>query len=341
MSGSHSRELFDAYRHSITNAPGITVCLHANVTQIEVTPDGRAVSGLEVRTLDGKRHHARADQYILATGGIENARVLLLSNATAPNGVGNDRGLVGRYFGGHLNASADGGANGGTSGVLFTEVRQSLDLYTTDDIRKVWGIWNATPGAQRRLQLPNVWVAFTRGDAATSSERAALTLARSVRVPAPTAAGEFVPARIMAEQPLEARSRLTLDAESRDALGQPRIALDWRLNETYVRGVDRCVTALAGALGASGAGRLRWPLRREALLSRLNPARHHLGTTRMHTDRAQGVVDEHCRVHGVANLHIAGSSVFPTPGIVNPTLTIIALAVRLADRVRPTLGRAG
>jgi len=77
-------------------------------------------------------------------------------------------------------------------------------------------------------------------------------------------------------------------------------------------------------------GRLHWPLGRDALLSRLNPARHHLGTTRVHTDRAQGVVDEHCRVHGVANLHIVGSSVFPTPGIVNPTLTIIALAVRLA-----------
>jgi choline dehydrogenase-like flavoprotein len=342
VSGSHSREKFDAYRYSVANAPGITVCLHANVTQVEVTPDGRAVSGLEVRTLDGKRHHARADHYILATGGMENARLLLLSNATATSGVGNDRGLVGRYFGGHMNAAADGGANGATSGVLFAEVKQSLDLYTTDDIRKVWGIWNATPQAQHRLRLPNVWVAFTpRSYQATSSEQAVLTLARSVRSTRPSSDGEFVPARIMAEQPLEASSRLTLDEASRDALGQPRLSLDWRLNETYLRGMERCVAALAQTLGASGVGRLRWPLTRETLLPQLNPARHHLGTTRMHTDRAKGVVDEHCRVHGVANLHIAGSSVFPTPGIVNPTLTIIALAVRLADRLRPELRRAG
>jgi choline dehydrogenase-like flavoprotein len=342
VSGSHSREKFDAYRHSITSVPRVTVCLNANVTQIKITPDGRAVSGLEVRTLDGKKHDARADHYILATGAMENARLLMLSNVTAPNGVANDRGLVGRYFAGHLNASADGGADGPTSGVLFSEVSQSLDLYTTNDISKVWGIWNATPGAQRRLRLPNVWIAFTRRwYEATTAERGALTLARAVGSSVPKAEGDFVPVRIMTEQPLDAASRLTLDGDSRDALGQPRLRLDWHLNETYVRGMERSAAALAKSLGESGVGRLRWPLTRQALLGRLNPARHHLGTTRMHTDRAKGVVDEHCRVHGMANLHVAGSSVFPTPGIVNPTLTIIALAVRLADRLRPELRRAG
>ena len=342
VSGVHSREKFDAYRNSITTAPRVTVCLYANVTQIQLTPDGRAVTGLEVRTLDGKRHHAQADQYVLATGAMENVRLLLLSNATAPKGVGNDRGLVGGYFAGHLNASLDGAADGPTSGVLFSEVKQSLDLYTTNDLSKVWGIWNATRQAQHRLRLPNVWIAFTRRwYQATPSERSMLTLVRSVRPTAPDSEGDFVPARIMAEQPLEAASRVSLDEASRDALGQPRLALDWRLNDLYMRGMMRSATALAQALGASGVGRLRWPLTRETFLARLTPARHHLGTTRMHTDRAHGVVDEHCRVHGVANLHIAGSSVFPTPGIVNPTLTLIALAVRLADRLRPELRRAG
>jgi choline dehydrogenase-like flavoprotein len=342
VSGSHSRQKFDAFRHSITNVPRVTVCLNANVTQIKITPDGRAVAGLEVRTLDGKKHEARADHYILATGGMENARLLMLSNATAPNGVANDRGLVGRYFAGHLNASANAGADGPTSGVLFSEMAQSFDLYTTNDLSKVWGIWNATRGAQRKLRLPNVWIAFTnRWYEATASERGALTLARALRPSTPTAKGDFVPARIMTEQPLEASSRLTLDASERDALGQPRLSLDWRLNETYVRGMEKSAATLARSLGESGLGRLRWPLTRETLLGRLNPARHHLGTTRMHTDRAKGVVDEHCRVHGMENLHIAGSSVFPTPGIVNPTLTIIAMAVRLADRLRPELRRAG
>lgn len=61
---------------------------------------------------------------------------------------------------------------------------------------------------------------------------------------------------------------------------------------------------------------------------------HHMGATRMHSDPKQGVVDENCKVHGVSNLFIASSSVFPTGGYANPTLTIVALAIRVADRVK-------
>ena len=64
---------------------------------------------------------------------------------------------------------------------------------------------------------------------------------------------------------------------------------------------------------------------------------HHLGTTRMASDPKAGVVDADCRVHGVANLYIAGSSVFPTGGCANPTLTIVALALRLADYIKARL----
>jgi choline dehydrogenase-like flavoprotein len=64
---------------------------------------------------------------------------------------------------------------------------------------------------------------------------------------------------------------------------------------------------------------------------------HHMGTTRMHADARQGVVDADCRVHGVANLFIASSAVFPTGGFANPTLTIVALGIRLADHLRGKL----
>lgn len=341
VSGRHSGQKFDAYRFSVTTAPGITVCLNANVTAIRLGADGRSVAGLDIRTLGGKSHSAAADHYVLATGGMENARLLLLSNSTAPRGVGNDRGLVGRYFAGHMNVSLDGEGGGPSSGVLFPELRQSFDLYTTDDLARVWGIWNATPRGQRALRLPNTWVAFSpRGSTVTAAERGAERLVRAVGRRAPQAAGKFVPARLMAEQPPDPESRLTLDAESRDTLGHPRLRLDWKLGETYLTGVARSAAALARSLGESGAGRLRWPITREVIISRVNPARHHMSTTRMHRDPARGVVDDQCRVHGVANLHIAGSSVFPTAGIVNPTLTIVALAVRLADRLRGEL-RAG
>ncbi|WP_442939924.1 GMC family oxidoreductase [Nostoc sp.] len=61
---------------------------------------------------------------------------------------------------------------------------------------------------------------------------------------------------------------------------------------------------------------------------------HQMGATRMHVDPKQGVVNENCRVHGISNLYITGSSVFPTAGSANPTLTIVALAVRLADHIK-------
>ena len=64
---------------------------------------------------------------------------------------------------------------------------------------------------------------------------------------------------------------------------------------------------------------------------------HHMGTTRMHRDPSLGVVNQNCRVHGVANLYVAGSSVFPTAGAANPTLTITALALRLANHLKAAL----
>jgi choline dehydrogenase-like flavoprotein len=68
--------------------------------------------------------------------------------------------------------------------------------------------------------------------------------------------------------------------------------------------------------------------------ARLEGMHHHMGTTRMHDDPTQGVVDANCRVHGLNNLYIAGSSVFSTAGFANPTLTIVALAARLADHIQ-------
>ncbi len=341
VSGVQNKEKFDAYRYSTTSSPRVTVCLHANVTQVQMTSDGRAVKSLEVRTMDGRTHSAVADHYVLATGGMENARVLMLSNQTLPKGVGNDRDLVGRYFCGHLNASLDEGDKGKTTGIAIPSLASSFDLYTTGDINKVWGIWHATTRMQRKYRVPNSWIAFQpRWYDRTPSEQGVLRLANATSKPVAGGTSDFFPFRIMAEDLPNAASRLTLDTGARDALGQARLALDWRLSEGQYDGMQRTVARLAASISANGGARVRWPLTREKTLTQLSPARHHVGTTRMHTDRARGVVDEHCRVHGVANLHIAGSSVFPTSGIVNPTLTLIALAVRLSDRLRPSLRRS-
>src|SRR5690606_2803197 len=112
----------------------------------------------------------------------------------------------------------------------------------------------------------------------------------------------------------------------------------WVYSERDLDNLERSIAALGDALGAQGKGRVRFPVPREQLLSILNMSRHHMGTTRMSTDAARGVVDENCRVHGIRNLYVAGCSVFPTSGIVNPTLTIIALAMRLSDHLKRDMG---
>ena len=140
------------------------------------------------------------------------------------------------------------------------------------------------------------------------------------------------------EQAPNPESRIVLGSD-RDQLGCPRVVLRWRLTAIDKRTAHRAHEILGEDLVRAGVGRLRSALGKEGdpWPSTLRGARHHMGTTRMHTDPHRGVVDADCRVHGIANLYIAGSSVFPTSGSANPTLTIVALALRLAQHVRHRL----
>jgi choline dehydrogenase-like flavoprotein len=130
-------------------------------------------------------------------------------------------------------------------------------------------------------------------------------------------------------------------ADERDALGLPRLALDWRLSELDKRTLQVGYQAVALELGRTGLGRLQIDEWLTADLTTwtaaLDAGHHHMGTTRMSADPAQGVVDADGRVHGMANLYVAGSSVFPTRGSANPTLTIVALALRLAEHLEQRL----
>ena len=136
---------------------------------------------------------------------------------------------------------------------------------------------------------------------------------------------------IHAEQAPNAESRITLGTET-DRFGMPRVRVDWQYLAIDLDGVERALQALAADLEASGIGTLSFDAQSLAtdLLRDGAFGGHHIGTTRMADAPADGVVDRNCRVHGVENLFIAGSSVFPTSGQANPTLTILALALRLA-----------
>jgi choline dehydrogenase-like flavoprotein len=115
------------------------------------------------------------------------------------------------------------------------------------------------------------------------------------------------------------------------------VVVDWQLTDDDKSKAAVGLRLLGTEIGRAGFGRLRSSLTED------NPwpgpdhfygDEHHMGTTRMHQEPRLGVVDENCRVHGVANLYVAGSSVFPTGSAHNPTLTIVALALRLADHIK-------
>jgi choline dehydrogenase-like flavoprotein len=173
------------------------------------------------------------------------------------------------------------------------------------------------------------------------------------------------------EQTPDPDSRVTL-TDARDEFGTPRLRLDWRLNAVDRRTYATAMRLLSRQVAGSGDCRL-WirPELRSMDLDRpetiplavhfsrdvkvmphvadseivsydhgidttqtpANPS-HHMGTTRMHDDPRQGVVNSGCLVHGSRNLYISGSSCFPTSGISNPTYTIVAMAIRLAELLR-------
>jgi choline dehydrogenase-like flavoprotein len=116
-----------------------------------------------------------------------------------------------------------------------------------------------------------------------------------------------------------------------------RGTLDWQIDSLDGDNLYQTTMELARSVGAAGLGRMVMNLERGNELSEVLSCWHHMGTTRMHDDPRQGVVDRHCAVHGLSNLYIAGSSIFPTGGRVNPTITIVALAIRLADHLKATM----
>ena len=136
-----------------------------------------------------------------------------------------------------------------------------------------------------------------------------------------------------AEQVPNPDSRVRL-SEQTDPFGMPRLMIDWRYTDADVKTVASAFRLLQRDVARSTLGELTLEPDEadiEAVIRRDGAyGGHHIGTTRMGDDPTTGVVDPNCRVFGVHNLYVAGSAVFPTSGQANPTLTIVALAIRLA-----------
>jgi choline dehydrogenase-like flavoprotein len=333
----------EAWRAEIARARDVSVWLHANVTRLALQPSGRALDALEVRTLGGKGFQVRARRTVLATGGIENARLLLASDDVAPAGVGNDHDWVGRTFMEH--PSLDG------SGLLVAGPDlPSWAFYLAHRVGEasVWGMLRPRADVLAREQIGNfsmvlVPVAAPAGVADAFPGQLARAAADTDGHPPHDDALWARKLRLFTlgtpfEQAPDPQSRVTLSRE-RDALGMRRAVLDWRLSELDRRTLRRAQELAAATFGRAGLGRVRSavPGGAESVPEALHGSCHHMGTTRMSEDPKRGVVDPLGYVHGVADLIVAGSSVFPTAGAANPTLTLVALALRTADHLKEVL----
>lgn len=349
-----------AYRNDVLHHPRIRVLTRATVTRI-ATGNG-SVTELEPANHAGHTARVVARDHVLACGGIENARLLLA------NGLGGD--WVGRCFmehvhcrGGEIHADRPIAVLRIGKSFRFRGSRFAAALRPGVPLQRSERILNASftinvrqppgrpPGAfmtgfnfmRHSMAVPNriwrtCWYGLKHGGTrfqewADPYRPWLLTKTSDQRIYAV----------VRTEQSPNPDSRVTLDPAVRDALGMPRACLHWAVRELDKRTVRVTMQALDSELRRLGLGRVEpmpWlsdpavPWEFDPLISK-NPigGYHHMGTTRMSTDPARGVTDANARVHGLTNLYIAGSSLFPTSGWANPTLTIVALAFRLADHL--------
>jgi len=319
---------------------GARVIDRAPVQHLETGEGGDRIEAAVYATPDRTTHRQRAHQFVLAAGGVEIPRLLLLSRSDShPDGLANSSGLVGRYFTEHLFA--------GAGGILDRPTRQHHVTFQTTESHQFYD-----RGGERSEP----------SDRASGEERPSSRYRRSVLAPiklelrneaGPTPAGIALDAETFGDDLLESiresygshvavgglvgqepnpGNRITLDTSRTDDHGIPVPDVQWSLSERDRRTIERANEHQHAILEAAGA-EIEWTVGPDDA----GPAYHHMGTTRMGTDPDESVVDPHCRTHDLDNCWIASSSVFVTPGAMNPTLTIAALALRIADDLKETL----
>jgi choline dehydrogenase-like flavoprotein len=360
----HGTATFGGYFEELVRAPNVTLVLHASVVDLATGEDPGLVDRVELRREDGSRCFARARWVVLAAGGIENPRLLLLSRGSRPRGLGNDHDLVGRFFAERLSART------GYVVPADPELIGRAGLYPVHEAApgvRVQGALRVRDAVQQERQLLNCAFFLPTRNLSMTAEavRSAATLVKaSRRHPLPvgmvghlrnvvTGLGDLgvfardrlrradhghsiLALRAQGEQAPNPDSRVTLGSR-RDRFGLSVARLDWRLADSDRASIRASQEVIDQVLRAARLGHVAFMLGDEHPPALLEGNFHHLGATRMHTDPARGVVDADCRVHGVRNLYVAGSSVFPTYGCSNPTLTVVALALRLADHLKKQL----
>jgi len=322
--------------------------------------NGRLIS-IEARDFGRRKLSVRADRFVIAAGSIESTRLLLELNASSEGRAFEGCRVLGRYFQDHLKVTV--------ARVNRREVRRSNEMFayrfvgsTMRDLRMT-----LSEKAQREDAIASAYGLITMDmeesplaivkDIAQGIQRRnvdvrlLLKLSRSLPYLARTAYWRywrrqlFLPLNVQlnlmiwAEQVPNRNNRIRL-ADARDRLGMRKVLLDWRPMEADEHTLRCAIARVRSYWERSGFDRvcpLEWSPasvdEAKPLVSLVEACAHPSGSTRMGTDPAESVVDPGLRCHAIPNVSVVSGSTFPSPGSANPTLTIMKLALRLADTI--------
>ncbi len=364
-----NREVFyKDYKEEISQSSNLKFFLNATVLKINLTESVSQVENVIAINRNGQKFTVKANYFMVSVGGLETPRLLLLSNDQMKSGIGNQNDLVGRYFMEHPHLWS------GVFYPSNPSLYKKLALYSIHHRHRIpiMGKWvlpektlrseklmncamsiHYEPNLKKKKSLKsfnklrkNLFRLKLDGDTKKAFKKLVKesdTLLNIVKDKLIVHERKLdrnhdvkydgFKLNIMSEQLPDPDSRVELDT-IRDMYDQPKLKLHWKLNPFDIRNIRRYQEIIDAELRKNNHGVLDIELKGNEIPGDIHGGWHHMGTTRMHRRPEKGVVDENCKVHGVENLYIAGSSVFPTGGYANPTLTLIALTLRLTDHIK-------
>lgn len=308
-------------KDEVKKSPLIQCVVNTTIAEIHPGKPGDRVASLEGRAFGGNKLHFRANDYVLCTGAVENARLLLVSDSAFPKGLGNEHDVVGRYFMDHP-ANVLGQ-------LLLSDPSAELSQEEFLAAKELIG-WTTTDAARQELQLQGFmsWVFPKRPPNQLPYELAIREFIAPLEQRRTPSSSRYMDIVVNWEQSPNPRSRVML-SKNVDKLGIRKPHLHWEVTPEDLSSAQKSGELLSMAVARSGLGRFHLEDVTGPVITM--GGGHQMGTTRMSIDPKEGVTDVNGRVHSLENLFIGGSSLFPTGGWQHPTFTIIALALRQAE----------
>ncbi len=317
----------ERFRSEIEDSDRIALVLNTSVRSLN--GNGTAVTSLNLWADGADQGTYSTDYYVPCTGGLENSRLLLWSNELTHGAVVPQAQALGRYWMEH--PQFEGG----------NAILADQDEFPTDESGEAF--FSPTLAAMEHRKILNFGIRLIKmpyqgmkglvADLACVAPDTAEWVSESLGQRLHCAAQLYVG---WEQSPVES-NRVMLSTSDFDAAGTPRIELHWKKGDIERRTVTEGIRLFGETMVAKNLGRAKladWIVNGEDYPTDQELAgHHHMGGTRMHDDPAKGVVDRDCKVHGMRNLYVGGSSVFTTSGQCNPTTTIVALACRLGDHL--------